>query len=276
MGVIRFPGLGIEVNPDPVLVSFGGFSIHWYGVIIAVGLFLAAAYICRRAPAFGLTEDNFLSMLLIALPLGIIGARAYYCLFNWKLYAANPVSVLYVWEGGLAIYGGVIGGAIGAILYCRFSKTPFGPMADMCGLGLLIGQSVGRWGNFVNREAHGGVTDGLLRMGLTGPGGQVTYYHPTFLYESVWNLLGFVLLHFFSKKHRRYDGEIFTMYVGWYGLGRAWIEGMRTDSLYFCGLRVSQLLAVLSCLAAVGLLVWNLYIRPKDPELMYVRRRERE
>lgn len=278
MGPISFPSLGIEVDPNPVLVSFGGLSIHWYGVIIAAGLILAAAYICRRAPSFGLTEDHILNMLLIALPLGIIGARAYYCIFNWRLYAANPVSVLYIWEGGLAVYGGVTGGVIGAAIYARFSKTPMGPMADLGGLGLLIGQSVGRWGNFINREAHGGVTDGLLRMGLTGPDGQVTYYHPTFLYESAWNLLGFVLLHFFSKKYRRYDWEIFTMYVGWYGLGRTWIEGLRTDSLYLfgTGLRVSQVLAALSCLTAAGLLIWNLRIRPKDPELLYVKRRERE
>ncbi len=274
MGPISFPGLGIEVNPSPVLVSFGGLSIHWYGIIIAAGMILAAWYASRRAPAFGLTEDHILNLLLTALPFGIVGARAYYCLFNWKLYAANPVSALFIWEGGLAIYGGVIGAVAGAALYARFSKTPMWPLADLGGLGLLIGQGIGRWGNFVNREAHGGVTGGLLRMGLV-EGGQVVYYHPTFLYESVWNALGFVLLHFFSKKHRRYDGEIFTMYIAWYGLGRAWIEGLRTDSLYLfgTGLRVSQLLAILSCLIAVGFLIWNLYIRPKDPGGMYVNRR---
>lgn len=274
MGPITFPGLGIEVNPNPVLISLGGLSVHWYGVIIAAGMILATWYASRRAPAFGLTEDHILSLLLTALPFGIVGARAYYCLFNWQLYAANPVSVLFIWEGGLAIYGGVIGAVVGAALYARFSKTPMGPLADLGGLGLLIGQGIGRWGNFVNREAHGGVTGSWLRMGLV-EGGQVVYYHPTFLYESVWNLLGFVLLHFFSKKHRRYDGEIFTMYVAWYGLGRAWIEGLRTDSLYLfgTGLRVSQLLAALSCLIAAGFLIWNLYIRPKDPGGLYVNRR---
>lgn len=271
MGPITFPGLGIEVNPSPILVSLGGLSIHWYGVIIAAGLILATLYACRRAPQFGLTEDNILSLLLAALPLALVGARLYYCLFNWRLYANRPISVLFIWEGGLAIYGGVIGAAIGAVLYARFSKTPLGPLVDLGGLGLLIGQSIGRWGNFVNREAHGGVTDSFLRMGLVEQGGQVVYYHPTFLYESVWNAAGFLLLHLFSKKYRRYDGEIFTMYVAWYGLGRAWIEGLRTDSLYLfgTGIRVSQLLAALSCVAAVGLLIWNLYIRPKDPEKLH-------
>lgn len=271
MGPITFPGLGIEVNPSPILVSLGGLSIHWYGVIIAAGLILATLYACRRAPQFGLTEDNILSLLLAALPLALAGARLYYCLFNWRLYANRPISVLFIWEGGLAIYGGVIGAAIGAVLYARFSKTPLGPLVDLGGLGLLIGQSIGRWGNFVNREAHGGVTDSFLRMGLVEQGGQVVYYHPTFLYESVWNAAGFLLLHLFSKKYRRYDGEIFTMYVAWYGLGRAWIEGLRTDSLYLfgTGIRVSQLLAALSCVAAVGLLIWNLYIRPKDPEKLH-------
>lgn len=273
MGPISFPGLGISVNPDPVLISFGGLSVHWYGVIIAAGMILAVWYASRRAAEFGLTEDHILNLLLVALPFAIVGARTYYCVFNWRLYADNPISVLYIWEGGLAIYGGVIGAFIGAAIYARFSKIPLGPLADLGGLGLLIGQGIGRWGNFVNREAHGGVTGCWLRMGLV-ENGQVVYYHPTFLYESVWNLAGFLLLHFFSKKHRRYDGEIFTMYVAWYGLGRAWIEGLRTDSLYLfhSGLRVSQLLAVLSCLTAAAFLIWNLYLHPKNPDLLYAKR----
>ncbi len=275
MGPISFPGLGLEVNPSPVLVTLGPLSIHWYGLIIALGLMLAVWYASRRAPEFGLTEDHILNMVLIALPLGVAGARIYYCVFNWALYRDNPVSVLYIWEGGLAIYGGVIGSVIGALLSARISRVPLPALLDPGGLGLLIGQCVGRWGNFVNREAHGGLTESFLRMGLTGTDGVVRYYHPTFLYESVWNLTGFVLLHFFSKKRRRYDGQIFTMYVAWYGLGRSWIEGLRTDSLYLfgTGLRVSQLVAALSCLTAVALLVWNLYLRPKDPALMFVNRK---
>lgn len=275
MGPISFPGLGLEVNPSPILVSIGPLSIHWYGVVIALGLLLALWYASRRAPEFGLTEDHILNMVLTALPLGVLGARIYYCVFNWALYRDNPISALYIWEGGLAIYGGVIGAVTGALLSAKLSKVPAAPLLDLGGLGLLIGQCIGRWGNFFNREAHGGLTDSFLRMGLTGADGVVRYYHPTFFYESVWNLLGFVLLHFFSRKHRRYDGQIFTMYVAWYGLGRSWIEGLRTDSLYLfgTGLRVSQLVAALSCLAAVALLVWNLYLRPRDPARMYVNRK---
>jgi len=273
---ITFPGLGIEVNPDPVLIHFGGgYGVRWYGLVIAFGLILAVYYAIRRAPQFGLTEDNILNLVLCALPLAIVGARLYYCVFNWRLYAANPVSILFIWEGGLAIYGGVIGALLGAGIYARYSKTPLGPLLDLGGLGLLIGQAIGRWGNFFNREAHGGPTGSFLRMGLVGADGTAAYYHPTFLYESLWNLLGLLLLHTVSKKYRRYDGQIFTMYIAWYGLGRAWIEGLRTDSLYLfsTGIRVSQLLAVLSCLAAVGLLIWNLYVRPRDPKELYVNRK---
>ena len=269
---ISFPNLGIEVDPSRVAFSIGSKEIYWYGIIIAVGFALAVIYACRRAPQFGLTEDHILDILLCAVIPAILCARLYCCIFYWDLFRDNPISVLYIWEGGLAIYGGVIGAAAAVAIYARVRKVKLGPMLDIGGLGLLIGQMIGRWGNFINREAHGGVTDSFFKMGLMDASGAVTYYHPTFLYESVWNLVGFVLLHFYSKKHRHYDGEIFTMYVAWYGLGRGWIEGMRTDSLYLfgTGLRVSQLLAILSCLAAIGLLIWNLYIHPHDPAEMLV------
>lgn len=274
---ITFPGLGIEVNPSPVAFTVFGKEIYWYGILIALGFVLAVLYACRCAPQFGLVEDNILDMLIAAVPLAIIGARLYYCIFYWELYADNPVSVLYIWEGGLAIYGGVIGAVLGVFLYCRIKKTPMAPLLDVGGMGLLIGQMIGRWGNFLNREAHGGETDCLLRMGLTDSAGNTAYYHPTFLYESVWNLVGFLILHFFVKKRRRYDGELFTLYVGWYGLGRVWIEGLRTDSLYLfgTGIRVSQLVAGLSVLAAAFLLLWNLRLHPRDPEQMLFRRRAR-
>lgn len=273
---ISFPNLGIEIDPSPVAFHLGGKPIYWYGILIAIGFALAVAYGCRCAKQFGLKEDNILDMLLIAAPLGIIGARLYYCIFYWDLYADDPISILYIWEGGLAIYGGVIGAAIGVILHAWWKKTPLLPMLDIGSMGLLIGQSMGRWGNFMNREAHGGVTDSFFKMGLTDSTGAVTYYHPTFLYESVWNLVGFLALHFYFKKHRRYDGQIFLMYVAWYGLGRAWIEGMRTDSLYLfgTGIRVSQLLAALSFLVAAGLLVWNWKFRPHDPADMAVNRQK--
>ena len=276
---ISFPNLGITVDPSRVAFTVFGKEIYWYGIIIALGFILAVLYACRCARQFGLTEDNIFDMLILAAPLAIVCARLYYCFFSaWDQYAADPVSILYVWEGGLAIYGGVIGAVLGVFLFSRWRKVPMGPMLDIGGMGLLIGQAIGRWGNFINREAHGGITDSFFKMGLTGPDGTVAYYHPTFLYESLWNLVGFALLHFLAKKRRRYDGELFTMYVGWYGLGRVWIEGMRTDSLYIPGtaIRVSQLLAGLSVLAAAFLLVWNVWVRPKDPARMLVSRKAAE
>ncbi len=273
MGAITFPNLGISVNPSRVAFNVLGKDIYWYGIIIAAGFLLAVIYAMRRAPSFGLNEDNILDMLFVAVPLAIVCARLYYCIFYWDLYRDNPIAILYVWEGGLAIYGGVIGAVIGVAIFCRVKKLPIGPLLDVGSLGLLIGQMIGRWGNFMNREAHGAITDGFFKMGIADAAGNVTYYQPTFLYESVWNLVGFVALHFYSKR-RKFDGEVFLLYLAWYGLGRAWIEGLRTDSLYLfnTGIRVSQLLAVLSCVAAIAVLVYVRVVRKPQPEKLYVNR----
>ena len=273
MGAITFPNLGISVNPSRVAFNVMGKDIYWYGIIIAAGFLLAVIYAMRRAPSFGLNEDNILDMLFVAVPLAIVCARLYYCIFYWDLYRDNPIAILYVWEGGLAIYGGVIGAVIGVAIFCRVKKLPIGPLLDVGSLGLLIGQMIGRWGNFMNREAHGAITDGFFKMGIADAAGNVTYYQPTFLYESVWNLVGFVALHFYSKR-RKFDGEVFLLYLAWYGLGRAWIEGLRTDSLYLfnTGIRVSQLLAVLSCVAAIAVLVYVRVVRKPQPEKLYVNR----
>ena len=271
MGTISFPNLGLELNPSRVAFSVMGKEIYWYGIIIAVGFILAVLYGMRRAPAFGLTDDHILNMLFAAVPAAIICARLYYCIFYWELYADDPISVLYIWEGGMAIYGGVIGAVIAAIISCKAQRIPIGPMLDVGGLGLLIGQMIGRWGNFMNREAHGAVTDSFLKMGIADSAGQVIYYHPTFLYESLWNLVGFLLLHFYSKK-RKFDGEVFAGYVAWYGLGRAWIEGLRTDSLYLfgTGIRVSQLVAALSFVFGTAFIVYMRTVKKPDPEKMFV------
>lgn len=273
MGAITFPNLGISVNPSRVAFNVLGKDIYWYGIIIAAGFLLAVIYAMRRAPSFGLTEDNILDMLFVAVPLAIVCARLYYCIFYWDLYRDNPIAILYVWEGGLAIYGGVIGAVIGVAIFCRVKKLPIGPLLDVGSLGLLIGQMIGRWGNFMNREAHGAVTNSFFKMGIADAAGNVTYYQPTFLYESVWNLVGFVALHFYSKR-RKFDGEVFLLYLAWYGLGRAWIEGLRTDSLYLfnTGIRVSQLLAALSCVAAIAVLVYVRVVRKPQPEKLYVNR----
>ena len=254
---ISFPFLGIEVDPGRGF-SIGPLNINYYGMIIALGLLLAVFYGCRRAKQFGFREDDILDGVLWVTPFAIICARAYYCVFQWDMYAADPVSVLYIWKGGLAIYGGVLGAVLAVTVYALVKRLRLPALLDLVSLGFLIGQAVGRWGNFFNREAFGEATKSFLRMGLLN---HITdrweYYHPTFLYESLWNAAGFVLLHFLSK-HRKYDGQIALGYVAWYGLGRAFIEGLRVDSLMIGSFRVSQLLAGGSCvLAVVALIVFH-------------------
>ena len=254
---ISFPGLGIDIDPIRQF-SIGPLTIHLYGVVIAFGLVLATMYCMRRSKEFGLTEDHILDGVLWITPFAIACARAYYCIFSWELYADEPISVLYIWKGGIAIYGGVLGAIVGMIVFCRVKKISLGATLDLVLMGFLIGQAIGRWGNFFNREAFGAETESFLRMGLLNAlTGEITYHHPTFLYESAWNALGFVVLHFLSKK-REFDGQIALGYAFWYGLGRTFIEGLRTDSLYIPGtaLRVSQLLAALSCLIAAAVLVY--------------------
>jgi phosphatidylglycerol:prolipoprotein diacylglycerol transferase len=198
-------------------------------------------------------------MLLWAVPTAIVCARLYYVIFTPDEYfgAGKWINIVKIWNGGLAIYGGLIGAVIAVVLVCRHKKIPCGAMLDIGGLGMMIGQAIGRWGNFVNREAFGSVTSVPWKMGLTSASGTV-YVHPTFLYESLWNVAGFVLLHFLSKK-RKFDGQVFLMYIGWYGLGRYFIEGLRSDSLYLLStdIRVSQLLALLMFAAAMIILFLN-------------------
>ena len=265
---ISFPSLGIEVNP-PRILSLGPLTIHYYGLIIATGLMLAVWYCCRRGKEFGLKEDDILDGVLWVTPFAIVCARIYYCAFSWEEYAANPISVLYIWNGGIAIYGGVLGAILGVALICRVKKIKVTTVLDLVLLGFLIGQFIGRWGNFMNREAFGAPTESFLRMGLYNTvTGETEYYHPTFLYESAWNLCGFVLLHFLSKK-RRYDGQIALGYAAWYGLGRCIIEGLRMDSLYWGPFRVSQWLAGFSCVAAVSVLLWQNF-KPHPVENLWV------
>ena len=284
MNPITFPGLGLEVQMGRVAFSILGKDIYWYGIIIACGFLLAAMYCSWRAKAYGLTSDNVLDMLLYAVPLAIIGARIYYVVFYLDLYMVEQDGVLKpdfgkmiaIWDGGIAIYGSIIAAVLTLAVYCKLKKLKFGAFADLCCFGLLIGQSVGRWGNFVNQEAYGGPTDLPWRMGLI-VGGQTVEVHPTFLYESLWNLLGFVLLVILARKWRKFDGQIFLSYIVWYGVGRSLIEGLRTDSLYFFGLelfgapiRTSQVLAFASAAVAGGLLVYHLKFKHHRPEELFV------
>ena len=265
---ISFPALGIALDP-PKFLQIGPLTIYYYGIIIAFGLILAVLYGCRRSHEFGIKEDDIVDAVLWITPFAILCARLYYCIFSWDYYGRNPIEILYIWEGGLAIYGGVLGALTGCLVFCRVKKIKLPALLDVTLLGFLIGQSIGRWGNFMNREAFGAETDFFLRMGLLNSrNATIIYVHPTFLYESVWNAIGFVLLHFLSR-HRRYDGQIALGYAAWYGLGRAFIEGLRTDSLWWGPFRVSQLLAAVSCFAAlIALLV--LSFRPHDPRKMFV------
>ena len=266
---ISFPSLGIEIDPIRSFNLFG-FSVHLYGVVIALGLMLAVIYACRRSKQFGLKAEDLTDGVLFIVPFAVLCARLYYCIFAWDSYKDDPIRILYIWEGGLAIYGGVIGAALGIIVFSMVKRIRVGAVLDITALGFLIGQSIGRWGNFFNREAFGAETNSILRMGLLNKyTGSVTYYHPTFLYESVWNAIGFVLLHFLSKK-RKYDGQVALLYVAWYGLGRTFIEGLRMDSLYWGSFRVSQLLAALSCFAAVAALMVFHYFKQPDPMKMQI------
>ena len=261
----NLPGLSdlaFEISRD-VAPSLG-IHIKWYGVFIAAGFLLAVLYGCKRCEEFGVKQDDLLDLVLVGLPAGIIGARLYYVAHMWnEIYAADPISALYIWEGGLAIYGGIIAAVIVLLIMCRIKKINLPGAADVVFLGFLIGQACGRWGNFVNGEAYGTETNLPWGMSINGR----APVHPTFFYESLWNVIGFILLHNYSKK-RKFDGEITLMYMAWYGFGRMLIEGLRTDSLYIgdTNLRVSQLVAAACFLVCGGLLVY-LHKTKKYPPL---------
>lgn len=275
---ISFPMFGgKQINP-PYSFELFGIEIYLYGAIIALGFILAILYCGKRAKEFGIKNDDIYELVIWLIPACIIGSRLYYVLFKLPYYLDNPSKILAIRDGGLAIYGGIIAGIIVGLIWTRKKKLPILAVADISAFGLLIGQSVGRWGNFINREAFGVQTDIFCRMGLTPPFSETVYVHPTFLYESLWNFIGLVFLHFWTKNgHRKYDGQVAWMYVFWYGLGRAWVEGLRTDSLYIgsTGIRVSQLLAAITALVALILLVVNAR-RHRDPAEMFVNRTFKE
>lgn len=271
---VQFPGLGWEFTIDRVALSVGGFNIYWYGVIIAVGMLLALLYAFRHAVDFGIDADRLVDVVAIGTVMAIVCARIYYV-------AMAPFQYQSFWEmvdirlGGIAIYGAVIGAFVFGGLAAKWRKVPLLPLFDLVALGFLIGQGVGRWGNFVNQEAFG--TNTTLPWGMYSEGTeaylrsvQVTLpagvtidptlpVHPTFFYESLWCLIGFVVLALYVKR-RRFHGQIFLLYVIWYGLGRSWIEGLRTDSLLITGtdLRASQVVAFATAFVAFLLLVAGL------------------
>ena len=272
---IGFPGLFGDWTIDPpASFTLFGRSIYFYGVFIALGFLLGITYCAKNSKRFGIREDDVYDLILWLIPLSIIGARLYFIAFKAEYYLAHPGEIVEIWNGGLAIYGGVIAGVIVMLLVCRHKKIPWQAMFDLLIFGLLIGQILGRWGNFMNREAFGAETEIFCRMKLTAPDGSSVCVHPTFLYESLWNLAGFLGLLIWERRGgRRYDGQAALGYFFWYGLGRAWIEGLRTDSLYIghSSLRVSQLLSIVLALGALALLVINAR-KKHPPEDLYVNR----
>lgn len=282
---VSFPGLfgDWEMTMDPIAIHVGH-GIYWYGIILAVGM-LAGLFLCMKlAPKYGLTEDHAMDVALWSVPFCIVGARLYYVLFYLDMYrnadgSLNWGNMIAVWDGGLAIYGSVIMALIVVGVYTHIKKIPYLAMTDLGAQGLLLGQIIGRWANFVNREAFGAETTLPWRMKLWVSQYQSVEVHPTFLYESLWNLVGLLLILFVVSKARRFDGENTCFYLLWYGLGRTWIEGLRTDSLYLFNwelmgepIRVSQALSMVLVLVAVGMMFYHIKIKKRTSETLWVNR----
>ena len=270
---LSFPGLGIgEFSVNSEAFSIFGAPIAWYALIICLGMIFAVSYVIFRAGQIGIDSEQIIDFALFVIPIGVIGARLYYVLMELDNYH-SLADVFNIREGGLAIYGGIIAGAITVFCVCKYKKIDFLAFADCVVPGLIMAQAIGRWGNFMNGEAFGGETESFLRMGIRNFNSMYTfntydmvYVHPTFLYESLWNIVGFIAINIFYK-HKKYDGQIFLMIFGWYGLGRMWIEGLRTDSLYLFGtpIRVSQALAILIFLTCATFLIYFAIKKPQRP-----------
>ncbi|MBR7184996.1 MAG: prolipoprotein diacylglyceryl transferase [Clostridia bacterium] len=252
---IAFPGLGIETfTVDKVAFSLFGLEVRWYGILITCGIILAYLYACWRGKQEGIGDEDILDLAMFAVIFGIIGARAYYVLMKPEEFDSF-LEVINIPGGGLAIYGGIIAGCLTLIIGSKIKKINLLRLLDCAGPGVMVAQALGRWGNFFNGEAYGAETEIFCRMGLQHYNWMsMHYYHPTFLYESLWNLLGFALINLVYRK-KKFDGQIVLMYFGWYGFGRMFIEGLRTDSLYLGQFRVSQLVAGISFVACTALLI---------------------
>lgn len=258
---VSFPGLGLDFTISPVAFSVGSYPIYWYGIIIASGLLLAVLYAWRSAPRFNVDFNKLVNCILVGIITGIIGARLYFCFFQWDYYSRNPIEILYINNGGLAIYGGIIGALAGGLTVAKIQKMKILPILDIAMMGFFLGQGIGRWGNFTNQEAFGTPTNLPWRM--VSEGTNMVGVHPCFLYESLWCLLGFVLLHFYGKYKQKYSGQIFFSYLVWYGFERMFVEGLRTDSLYLpfqlfgMDIRVSQVLSFAIFVTGLVMLIIN-------------------
>lgn len=272
---IRFPHLGLTLNPGKTFTVFG-IEIAYYGVIIALGMLAGALVAYREAKKTGQKVDDYIDFTLYTLIAAIIGARIYYVIFEWDYYSAHPLEIFNLRAGGLAIYGGVLASVITLFIFTKVKKLKFWLMADTAVQGLIIGQIIGRWGNFFNREAFGGYTDSLFAMQLpvaeakgitqeliehlvTVDGVSYVQVHPTFLYEGTWNLLLFIGICLY-KRHKKFDGEIFAIYLMGYGVGRFIIEGLRTDQLVIKalgGIAASQVLSIMLIILAAAFVIYN-------------------
>ena len=246
---------------NPVAIQLGPFSIRWYAICIVLGLLLAVILSMKEAPRKGIESDDIIDFILIAFPVAIIGARLYYVIFRWSYYRENPGEIFAVWNGGIAIYGGLLAGALVLYLFSRSRLIDPVDFLDIAAPSVMIAQSIGRWGNFVNQEAYGAIVKNLdylpsfirNQMFIDGH-----YRQPTFLYESWWNLLGFVLILYLRRRPKLLrKGEITAFYLIWYGFGRMIIEGMRTDSLMFLGIRVSQWLSLILILLGISIMIYQ-------------------
>ena len=278
MTTVSFPGIGIgEFTIDPVAIRIpigSGIEIRWYGILIVTGIILAFLYCAFRAKQEGINFDNLLDIAIFTIVFAVIGARAYYVLTSLDKYDSF-LEAIAIWEGGLAIYGAIIAGAITIYVVCKIKKLNWIKMVDAVAPAVMIGQIIGRWGNFCNGEAFGeeiqpGNVLYFIRMGLNSynTGYRPIEVHPTFLYESLWNLVGFIIIHFLYKK-KKFDGQIVLMYLTWYGFGRMFIEGLRTDSLYIPGtpFRISQIVGFLCfVLGTIALIIFMLKAIRKEKD----------
>ena len=242
------------IGPDPIAFAFFGREVRWYGILIASALIIGLLISIKRSKKYGIDPDVILDFFLFMMPAVVIGARLYYVAFNFSDYAAHPAEIIATWHGGLAIHGGIIAGVIVAVILCKVKKIHFLSLADTVIPGLPLGQAIGRWGNFINQEAYGGQTNLPWAITVNDAVLGTIRVHPTFLYESIWDLLVFGFLFFYESKLKKVDGELLFVYLGLYSIGRFFIEGLRTDSLMFLGLRTAQLISLaLIVVAAFGL-----------------------
>lgn len=246
---VEFPGLGISLFVDPTAFTIGSFSVQWYAVFIVMSFLIGTGYAMLNGKNYGLDKGDIFDVSLTGIMCGMVGARLYYVAFKWDMFKDDPIRIITdIRSGGLAIYGGIIAAIIGGIIVARIKKVSIASLLDLAAMGLLFSHGLGRWGNFTNQEAFGSVTN--LPWGMMSENTNYLTVHPCFLYESLWSLLGFALMHFFIRKKIKYKGQVFIFYIMWYGFARTFIEGLRTDSLYLpftlfgLPLRVSQILSI--------------------------------